>query len=596
VIWRVPTHILVVALTLLAAGHGMAEIDPVAQPTLQLFSSVDRSTAAVGESFVLEVEFLASPENEEEIAELKAAFHAASLEVKETGLTILRERPAVYEQTTVRFGAAHGDVPVMSLRRRFVLRGHAEGALRTPPFTVTFRNVEYSTESHTVAFYRLAGESETIRRSVLPIVSETALDAQNQRVQRIGSGFIVGSNLLVTSYHVVVNAARIRAQMPDGRRVNIKRMWAVDPVRDVAVLYISPRLVEKYDLAPLSLAAPGLDFERLRSDAESRRGVVFTMGWPDGVQQTRSGLLFESGQEYQYDALWISSNRVRPGDSGGPLLDDLGRVLGVVSYALVSDPTNDAPLTSITVATDPRPVLAMQMLADRPRTLRWFRRQTFFETEPHARAIRASTRIGEYSLRGRATRSEGLGNLLEELDLAVAVRPSETSLHYIRGTAYQMIGAFDRASESYRETLRRESRHYPAAYSLAYCALAMRGLDEAEELFELSAEFEPYEHLAAYGLAQTRMRMLQYDAAADLLRRILHHHSRFSPGLYMLGRAYAALGDVERVAQLVAKLSHIDRRWASMLVNTVTHPLYRPVTYSEIPRAGASELGLDPEQ
>jgi tetratricopeptide (TPR) repeat protein len=554
-----------------------------------LFSSIDRPIAKVGESFEVEIECLASPRSLREQTALEATFRSQPWGPLDPRLSLIREKPAVHEETTVRFGGEHGDVPVLRLRRQFIVRALSAGTIRMPAFEMEFAGKTLQTAPHTIVTYRFAGDAKTIQRSVFPIVSETALDAQGSRVHRIGSGFLVAQDAMVTSFHVVVNAARIRIELPGGERVAVKKMWAVDPVRDVAVLHIDPKRVERAGLSPLPIRTPRLDADPWSKDPETQYNVAFTMGWPDGVQQTGSGLLFSSTQEYQYDALWISSNKVRPGDSGGPLLDDEGQVLGVVSYALVSNPTRDAALTDVTVATDLRPALAKRFLADKPRSLRWFRKRSFFEDDPHALAINASTRVGEYSLRRRALGNQGARRLLDEVDLAVSLDPSETTLHYIRGTVYQMLGSFARASESYRETLRREAKHYPAAYSLAYCELAMRAPERADTLFAFSAAFEPYRHLAAYGLAQTKMHLLRYDEAKDLLREILHHHSRFSPAIYMLGRAQAASGDIEATAQLVAKLGHIERRWASMLINSVVHPLYKPVRYGELPRANVPE-------
>ncbi len=45
----------------------------------------------------------------------------------------------------------------------------------------------------------------------------------------------------MTAYHVVVGAQRVRVTLPTGSEVTLGRAWALDPVRDVAVLQVAGR-------------------------------------------------------------------------------------------------------------------------------------------------------------------------------------------------------------------------------------------------------------------------------------------------------------------------------------------------------------------
>jgi 2-alkenal reductase len=150
-----------------------------------------------------------------------------------------------------------------------------------------------------------------------------------------GSGIIWdAAGHVITNYHVIRGAQRIRARLPGdklpgGEFVEAEIVGAA-PNYDIAVLRLtSPR-------APLHSIAIG-------SSADLQVGqAVFAIGNPYGLEQTlTSGIIsalgrrlptsaaFEVGGAIQTDAA------INPGNSGGPLLDSAGRLIGVNS-AIIS--------------------------------------------------------------------------------------------------------------------------------------------------------------------------------------------------------------------------------------------------------------------
>lgn len=149
-----------------------------------------------------------------------------------------------------------------------------------------------------------------------------------------GSGAVIGPELIVTNAHVVAGADEVIVERyPDGEPVDAT-VVAFDPERDVAVL-----------------AAPGLDRPPLPlGDAEAGEvGAVF--GHPGGGPLELSP--FEVGEEVTatgrdiYDrnttrrqVLFLAAE-LRPGDSGGALVDPAGSVIGV-AFAIAPDDPNVA--------------------------------------------------------------------------------------------------------------------------------------------------------------------------------------------------------------------------------------------------------------
>ena len=128
-----------------------------------------------------------------------------------------------------------------------------------------------------------------------------------------GSGLIWRSDgLIVTNAHVARESAP-SIILADGRRFRAKAI-ARDPVRD---------------LASFAISATGLDAARLRDPSSLRTGeLVVAVGNPLGsIGALATGILHASPGPG-----WVEADiRLAPGNSGGPLADVEGRVIGLNS-------------------------------------------------------------------------------------------------------------------------------------------------------------------------------------------------------------------------------------------------------------------------
>jgi S1-C subfamily serine protease len=136
-----------------------------------------------------------------------------------------------------------------------------------------------------------------------------------------GTGFLVANERVLTNRHVVDECNRVLVRGPDGRN-----HAAVPPARTDA----------KLDLAVLTvpgLTGPVLAF---RQDPPLRRGEgVVAYGYPlsgllsSDAKLTRGEINGLRGLRDNPDQIQISAP-VQPGNSGGPLLDMQGNIVGVV--------------------------------------------------------------------------------------------------------------------------------------------------------------------------------------------------------------------------------------------------------------------------
>jgi serine protease Do len=134
-----------------------------------------------------------------------------------------------------------------------------------------------------------------------------------------GSGFIVSSDgTILTNAHVVRDAKEVTVKFSDRREMRAKVLGA-DPATDIAVLKVD---------------AKGLPTVTL-GDAKSVQvgDYVLAIGAPYGFEQTATqGIVSAKGRSLPGDSFvpFIQTDAaVNPGNSGGPLFDADGRVIGI---------------------------------------------------------------------------------------------------------------------------------------------------------------------------------------------------------------------------------------------------------------------------
>ena len=143
--------------------------------------------------------------------------------------------------------------------------------------------------------------------------------AANQPVDTgLGSGVIYDTEgLILTNNHVVEGASAISVDLADGTRLSATLVGR-DPSNDIAVLKIDPAKVPAVaELGDSAAVKPG---QR-----------VIAMGSPEGLENTvTEGIVSGTNRQVDtYVGMIQTDAAVNPGNSGGPLLNAAGQVIGL---------------------------------------------------------------------------------------------------------------------------------------------------------------------------------------------------------------------------------------------------------------------------
>ncbi|HUR70262.1 MAG TPA: trypsin-like peptidase domain-containing protein [Candidatus Thermoplasmatota archaeon] len=171
--------------------------------------------------------------------------------------------------------------------------------------------------SLTIGLPQLSDELATLVAKVAPSVVHLRSD------RGAGSGFLATSaGHLLTNHHVAADATRLTAILPSGQELEA-RLVGSDPHTDLAVL----KLPGTDGLRPLDLADSG---------ALSVGELVLAVGSPFGLAGSVTlgivsglGRSLRSGSGRLIENVIQTDAALNPGNSGGPLLDTRGRVVGV---------------------------------------------------------------------------------------------------------------------------------------------------------------------------------------------------------------------------------------------------------------------------
>ena len=140
------------------------------------------------------------------------------------------------------------------------------------------------------------------------------------KVYKSGSGFVIAPGLIATNVHVISGARRVTITAPSGNQREGIGLVCADQANDLAILYADTSGMPALPLADTSSVQIGQK--------------VMAAGAPEGLSGTVSEGIVSSIRFYKSAKIFQTSAPISHGSSGGPLLDEYGRVIGITSFTI----------------------------------------------------------------------------------------------------------------------------------------------------------------------------------------------------------------------------------------------------------------------
>lgn len=177
------------------------------------------------------------------------------------------------------------------------------------------------------------GYNEIFQKCSPSVVGIKSFDGKSSDSYSWGSGIVVSSDgYILTNTHVIDEGERATVQLYDGTTCAAK-LVAADSQSDVAILKI-----EKTGLTPAVFASS----KNIRTgDAVCAIGNPLS---PDYSLTMTSGIISATSREVSYNGavmkLLQTDTSINEGNSGGPLFNDRGQVIGITNMKIVSSFSN----------------------------------------------------------------------------------------------------------------------------------------------------------------------------------------------------------------------------------------------------------------
>lgn len=159
--------------------------------------------------------------------------------------------------------------------------------------------------------------SEELYKKALPSIATLAVE-KTDGTRAMGTAFLtIKDGLAMTAYHVLRGGKRAAVRFSDGQEFDVSGIVDADSKRDVVLIRVK---VAGRPLLSLNLSEPPVGSK------------VYTLGAPQGMEFSVSDGLVSPPREVDGVRYVQCSCPVSPGNSGGPLLNGKGEVIGIISW------------------------------------------------------------------------------------------------------------------------------------------------------------------------------------------------------------------------------------------------------------------------
>lgn len=162
------------------------------------------------------------------------------------------------------------------------------------------------------------GEIEIIAKKTKPAIVVIKSKGRSDGREALGTGFFISKDgLIVTNYHVIGEGKKITLETADGKEIDIDSVYAFDRENDLAIL---------------KAVNPSGTFLSISDSSTFQDGTsVVAVGNPQGLKHSVVSGVISGKREIDGREMLQVAIPIEPGNSGGPIVNLEGKVLGVLT-------------------------------------------------------------------------------------------------------------------------------------------------------------------------------------------------------------------------------------------------------------------------
>ncbi|MDE0087886.1 MAG: tetratricopeptide repeat protein [Candidatus Poribacteria bacterium] len=406
---------------------------------------------------------------------------------------------------------------------------------------------------------------------VAPEFTQRALDVtaylemqdKNGNPLGFGNGFFVTPNLIVTNPQVIEGAASGTVKLL-GRptKYTIEGFTAVDEENYLVLLKVNA-----INIKPLSFG-----------ETVNSREIVYITGNHNGVEGTLSDNAISSLSEGENSKWFQLINRIFPGSSGGPVLNDKGKVVGVFFFSIEGKQRINFAIPSdylkklIARSGEVTPLTQRKQSVSAVTYFRWgYIRSEMRDLKGaiayYTQAIRLKPDyISAYNNRGIARDMlKQHAAAISDYDVVIRLKPDYLTAYNNRGIAKAQLGQYENAIKDYDKVIEIDKNFLAAYGNRGRAKEAIGKYVAAMSDYNTVIRFRPDDAIAYYNRGNLQFKLKKYEnAISDYDKSILlqpkYINAYYSRGITKieLGRTLEAKHDLQTALKIVEKTDDVE--------------------------------------
>ena len=410
----------------------------------------------------------------------------------------------------------------------------------------------------------LATEQIFIRVSPSIVVVDMVDDAHD-KVIRQGSGVVIGANQVIITCHVV-REGKNAVVRKSGKAFKATLQYA-DPDRDLCQLNVPHLHVTPIILGSARKIRVGQRVYAIgvlgRNEPTLSEGVVSTLR-PHG--------------DSQYMQI---STAISPGSSGGGLVDDQGRLIGLLSPQSVErqNLTFALPVEwigELAKRTQPVPIITNKG------GLNWLNRTMALEKKSDWQALLKlaqqevkhdpANAVAWYSVGVASAHLKQYNQAVHAYREAIRNQAEYGEAWHKLGVAYANLKEYDHAIHAYRDALRIQRDNAEVWYGLGDTHYELKQYAHAIHAYREALRIQPENPNAWYKLGITYDDLKLYSESVQAYQETVRIQPENADAWHNLGVAYALLGERDKTREIYQALRKLDPARAERYFNTYILP------------------------